>query len=99
MRIYVASSWRNAMQAVVVNYLRDAGHEVYDFRNPRYGMGGFEWGDIDRDWRDWDPKQFVCALEHTIAEAAFTSDLAAMEWADACVLVLPCGLSAHLEAG
>jgi nucleoside 2-deoxyribosyltransferase len=22
-----------------------------------------------------------------------------MEWADACVLVLPCGRSAHLEAG
>ena len=27
------------------------------------------------------------------------SDFRAMEWADTCVLVLPCGRSAHLEAG
>ena len=32
MRIYVASSWRNPTQPVMVTTLRDAGHEVYDFR-------------------------------------------------------------------
>ena len=34
MKIYVASSWRNAQQPAVVARLREAGHEVYDFRNP-----------------------------------------------------------------
>jgi hypothetical protein len=34
-----------------------------------------------------------------MAEEGFASDLAGMEWADACVCVLPCGRSAHLEMG
>ena len=31
MHIYVASSWRNTYYPEVVQALRDAGHEVYDF--------------------------------------------------------------------
>ena len=37
-RIYVASSWRNVYYPEVVTRLREAGHEVYDFRNPRMVM-------------------------------------------------------------
>jgi len=33
-KIYVASSWRNDYYPKVVAKLREAGHEVYDFRNP-----------------------------------------------------------------
>ena len=33
-KIYVASSWRNEYYPEVVEKLREAGHEVYDFRNP-----------------------------------------------------------------
>lgn len=36
---------------------------------------------------------------HPLAECQFKADLDALEWADACVLVLPCGRSAHTEAG
>ena len=61
-RIYVASSWRNKYFPEVVTRLREAGHEVYDFRNPPHGGAGFH-------------------------------------WTDTCVLVLPCGRSAHTEAG
>ncbi len=32
--IYLASSWRNDLQPEVLLALRDAGHAVYDFRNP-----------------------------------------------------------------
>ena len=35
MHFYVASSWKNTYYLGVVQALRDAGHEVYDFRNPR----------------------------------------------------------------
>lgn len=42
-RIYVASSWRNPIQPEVVRHLREAGHEVYDFRNPAPGQEGFSW--------------------------------------------------------
>ncbi len=39
MKLYVASSWRNKEQPVVVEMLRQAGHEVYDFRAPHLGPG------------------------------------------------------------
>ncbi len=98
-RIYVASSWRNAYQPDVVKALREAGHEVYDFRNPPHGKGGFKWALIDPSWEDWSTKEYISNLKHPVSEAGFKSDLDAMEWAEVCVLVLPCGRSAHAEAG
>ncbi len=98
-RIYVASSWRNAAQPGVVIALRNAGHEVYDFRNPKPGNQGFSWSEISEGWRDWDTRQFQDALTHPIAESGFGYDWDAMDEADTCVLVMPCGRSAHLEAG
>lgn len=99
MKIYVASSWRNAHQPGVVALLRGLGHEVYDFRNPPHGRGGFAWSDIDPAWQTWTPEQWRNALRHHLAVVGFASDVDGMEWADACVLVLPSGRSSHLEAG
>lgn len=99
MRIYVASSWRNAHQPAVVERLRADGHEVYDFRNPAHGEKGFAWSDIDPNWLKWSPADFVAALDHPIAKHGFVRDMDALHWCDACVLVLPCGRSAHLELG
>ena len=98
-RIYVASSWRNDSQPAVVELLRLLGNEVYDFKNPRPGDNGFHWSEIDPEWLDWHPAHFRDALRHPIAGAGFKSDFDAMEWADTFVLLLPCGRSAHLEAG
>jgi hypothetical protein len=98
-RIYVASSWRNEQQQGVVAALRSAGHEVYDFKHPRPGDNGFYWSEIDPAWKSWSPEQYRSGLEHPVARAGFGSDMAALEWCDACVLVLPCGRSAHLELG
>lgn len=97
-KIYVASSWRNVYQPGVVDILRHLGHEVYDFRNPE-GRTGFSWSDVDPDWQQWDTRQYRDALHNPISEAGFQSDYAGMCWADICVLVLPCGRSAHVEAG
>lgn len=33
-KIYVASSWHNQDQPQIVRFLRNLGHEVYDFRHP-----------------------------------------------------------------
>lgn len=98
-KIYVASSWRNAFYPDVVNRLREAGHEVYDFRNPPHGKGGFHWSDVDPDFQNWTVEQYCEGLKDPWSETQFASDLEAMEWADTCVLVLPCGRSAHTEAG
>ena len=102
-RIYVASSWRNAEQPLVVTALRDAGHEVYDFRNPPNGAG-FGWEEVmPRFGGPHDQlvgqMDYLEALDHPRAAEGFASDFGAMKGCDTCVLVLPCGRSAHLELG
>lgn len=98
-KIYVASSWRNAHQPGVVRALRGAGHEVYDFRNPIPGDEGFSWREIDPDWMNWTIRQYVHNVRQPPADRGFKFDRDALHWCDTCVLVLPCGRSAHLEAG
>lgn len=99
MKIYVASSWRNDSQPAIVEALRSAGHDVYDFRHPEPGNDGFRWSDIDPGWRDWAPWQYSQALKHPIAKRGFALDMNALKACDACVYVLPCGRSASLELG
>jgi hypothetical protein len=103
MKVYVASSWRNESQPGVVQAIRAAGHQVYDFRNPNENNlepdQGFHWSHIDPEWQTWSPLQFVDALDHPLALAGYGRDYAALESADAVVLVMPCGRSAHLELG
>lgn len=98
-KIYVASSWRNEYQQMVVEVLKSLGHEVYDFRNPTEGNTGFQWSNIDKNWINWTSEQYVEALKHPIAEEGYKFDFDAMKWADTCVMVLPCGRSANTEAG
>lgn len=98
MKIYVASSWRNSYYENVVKTLREAGHDVYDFRNPPEG-GAFKWQFVSENYMDWSPAEYRDNLSHPKAEKQFSNDITAMESCDACVLVLPCGRSAHTEAG
>jgi nucleoside 2-deoxyribosyltransferase len=79
--------------------LRSDGFEVYDFRAPAPGDAGFSWDEVDPSWRTWDGMGFLKGLEHPLAVRGFELDMAALEAADAVVLVLPCGRSAHLELG
>jgi hypothetical protein len=99
MQIYVASSWRNLYQPTVVTTLRQAGHAVYDFRNPALDDDGFQWAEIDLAWRSWTPAQYREALQHPLAQVGFAQDKLALQMADVTVLVLPCGRSSHLELG
>jgi hypothetical protein len=97
--VYVAASWRTIHQPLVVAELRAAGFDVYDFRNPRKGDYGFSWSQIDPAWQSWSPEQWRAALQHPVAQAGFRSDMDALRAADAVLLVLPSGRSAHLELG
>lgn len=107
-RIYLASSWRNERQPAVLRTLRQHHHDVYDFRNPEDNWrslspgddsGGFRWSDIDPAWESWSPWAFTQALDTPTARLGFGRDWRAMQSADVGVLLLPCGRSAHLEAG
>ena len=99
MRVYVASSWRNDFQPTVVRALRDAGHEVYDFRNDDGRGADFHWRDIDPSWQQWSPDEAKSALEHPVAQHAFSVDMGSLEWCEALVYVQSCGVSASLELG
>lgn len=99
MYVYVASSWRNLLQPTLVQTIRAWGHRVYDFRQPRPDDDGFRWLEIDPEWRQWSVSQFQAALSHPLAEIGCAQDKLALQMADATVLVLPCGRSAHLELG
>jgi len=97
--VYVASSWRNLIQPDVVKMLVEAGHDVYDFRNPFQNGTGFRWADIASDWEDWSSEELIDGLEHPLASKGFKSDMDALDWAEAVVMVMPCGRSSHLELG
>lgn len=110
--IYVASSWRNPFHIAVVAALKAAdrqqpghGFEPYDFKNPAPGDNGFAWSDVgmpsyDRGTNGPVPvSEYLAGLEHPRAIEGFANDFNAMMKCDTCVLVLPCGRSAHLEAG
>jgi len=97
MKIYVASSWRNTRHSTVVTILRGVGHDVYDFKNPE--GKSFHWSEIDPDWQKWGPGEFQKGLDHPLAVEGFAQDKKALDDCEVCVLLLPCGRSAHLEAG
>lgn len=99
MKLYVASSWRCLRQPEIVGRLREVGHDVYDFRNAPGGTG-FGWRQCAEEADLKDPRAFRDkVLAHPRARAGFESDMGALRDCDACVLVLPCGRSAHLELG
>ncbi len=99
-KVYVASSWRCKYQPLVVAALREHQRlDVYDFRNPGPGNYGFGWSEIDPDWIGWDPSAFRLCLSHPRAIEGFNLDMNALRECDACLCVLPCGRSAHLELG
>lgn len=100
--VYVASSWRCALQPAVVAILAAAGIEHYDFRNPPDGAG-FGWEEVMPAYVPGSElvaiETYLEGIEHPRALEGFASDFAAMQRADTFVLVLPCNRSAHLELG
>jgi hypothetical protein len=105
--VYIASSWRNPIQPTIVEALRDAGIDCYDFKNPEGGTG-FSWRDVKPSrpratgpkGSDWErASEYQAMIAHPAAVKGFKADFDAMERADTFVLVLPCGKSAHLELG
>ena len=98
-KIYVASSWKNNFQKQIVTLIRNLGHQVYDFHHPDDCKEVFQWEDIDPSWKEWSLEQYNKALSHPKTEKGFKNHLNAIKVADVCVLLLPCGKSAHTEAG
>lgn len=102
--IYVASSWRNPYHAAVVGAFkgREAqrqGFTVYDFTEDG---ASFKWQDVFPDWTPGETisyAAYIIGLGTDLAEAGYCRDMDALEACDICILVLPAGRSANLEAG
>lgn len=98
-KLYVATSWRNPYQPEIIRIAREMGFDVYDFREPSPGIYGFGWKQIEQaPVKEWSYERYREVLAHPIAEEAFERDLAGLQ-ADATLLVMPAGRSAHWEHG
>ena len=96
MKIYIAGSWKNAENVIILaGMLRTKNHEVDAFCEAREGRTIFSFNDIP----DADGLDGITMLNEPIVKKAFEEDKKWIDWADSVVMLLPCGKSAHLEAG
>lgn len=98
-RIYISSSWSNAFQPVLVYALRSKGHQVYDFRHTASGKERNVWDELGIKKDAVNHADYLRAIKHPVAIERFDEHFKAMQDADTCILLLPCGRSSHAEAG
>jgi hypothetical protein len=100
MKIYIASSWK--MEDVLRDLaalLREAGFEVDCFCDSSSGRFVFHWSELVEKEEDLKTIDAINFLKDWRTKKACDEDKKWLDWADACILVLPAGRSAHLEAG
>lgn len=96
MKIYIASSWKNA--ALVLMWkgeLERHYHEVDAFCDCSSGRFVFNFAEIENH----EQLNAIDFLLDKRTQKAFQEDKKWLDWADCCLLILPAGNSAHLEAG
>lgn len=103
MKIYLASSWKNKDIVVgMAERLRYEGHEVDAFCDNTNRVS-FDWSELSDIMRTEE-----CAIDkhdakemmnHWRIKEAFEEDKKFIDWADAVIMLMPCGRSSHLEAG
>jgi hypothetical protein len=96
MRIYLASSWKN--EKIVKEwskFLKNHCHEVNTLCDNLTGRYIFNFSDI----HGIECFDQIDVLQNDKVKKAFAEDKKWLDWADVCLLILPAGKSAHLEAG
>lgn len=100
MKLYIASSWKNAeWLKKLAETLKSHDHEVDLFCDDSSGRYVFHWSQFvekEEDLADYDAKSF---LDDPRVLRAFREDKGWLDWAEGVVLCVPSGRSAHLEAG
>ena len=96
MKIYLASSWKNVDLVMAwKKELEKYNHKVDAFCSDLSGRFVFHFSEIG-NLSELDAINF---LEDERSQKAFLEDKKWLDWADCCLLILPAGNSAHLEAG
>lgn len=101
MNIYLSTSWKNRVRVrVMAIKLREAGHEVYDFTDPKCRGASAEIP--PENYPDnFDPEEHVYReYLQSVPEwkAAVFGNRRAIEKCDVVLLMLPCGNDAHADA-
>ena len=100
MKIYAASSWRNELyDDIVETILAETNHAVYNFKAKN---SAFRWvKELSRELLTGHltTADYMLALTTDEANRVYANDFNALISSDICLLVLPSGRSAHLEAG
>ena len=100
MRIYLASSWKNQELVLkTAKYLESRGFEVDAFCRSTDQRYSFHWSELVDDEEDLAKYNAIEFLNDHRTQRAFLEDKKWLDWADAVVMILPCGKSSHLEAG
>lgn len=96
MKIYLASSWKNAsLVQALASYIRMNRHEVDDFTDNSNDRFVFSFNQLP----NIEEQTAKTVLEFPEVQRAFSEDKKWLDWSDVVIMVLPCGKSAHLEAG
>lgn len=95
-RIYIATSWKLADEAIqMTKDLRAVGHEVDCFCDDSAGRFVFSFTEIE----NYENLNAIEFLKYDKPQKAYMEDKKGLDWADTVILILPSGKSAHLEAG
>ncbi len=108
-KIYLAGSWKNSESILILqDYLIAFGHAVDCFASTKTGRTSFTWSELARGLGcstqceaelKLDKMDAIDLLKFERVQEAFNEDREWLDWCDTCILVLPSGKSAHLEAG
>lgn len=97
--IYIASSWRNKIFDEFYKGLLNNGFNPYNFKA---GEKAFNWRETLDTYKQDDlvsAHEMTRMLNTIQADEAYQADMSALEQAQVCLLLLPCGKSAHFELG
>jgi len=103
MNIYLASSWKNKEAVLeMAEMLKYEGHTVDAFCDEENRVS-FNWSELldimDREGKDITELDAKDMMSHWRVREAFQEDKKYLDWSDAVIMLMPCGRSAHLEAG
>jgi len=103
MKIYLAASWRiKDVVLEMAELLRSNGHIVDAFCDEDNRVS-FNWSELleimDNEGMNIAELDAKDMMKHWRVQEAFKEDKKYLDWSDAVVMLMPCGRSAHLEAG
>lgn len=101
-KIYIASSWKNSSWLIhLAKIFRDEGHQVDLFCEPSPERTVFNWQALISSLGGKNPADTTIKeiIDVPRVVEAFDQDKKWIDWCDVGIMVLPCGRSAHLEAG